>query len=214
MWTAYLAIGDSTTAGYGDAAAGIACRSWTDLVADALASATPDLRYRNAGHNGATASTVLRKQVPLIRRFRPDLVSVTAGANDARSRDWDEAAFAAQYSAIVRAIVDSGAQPLTLAYPDISLAIAAAGRPLPALWRPALRRLHEVNEVIRSASARFGACLLDMEHFPEASDPRYLSRDLAHPNALGYLKASEYALELLATRFDVPELRAAVCAPA
>lgn len=168
------------------------------------------MRYRNLGRNGATAADLLRKQTPQIKEFKADFVSVTVGGNDTRAHDWSPQRFEVEYRAILQAIIDAGADALTVAYPDVSKASKTAGRTLPLKWRLPLLRLHEVNETIRRASTEFGVTLLDMEAFPEAADPKYLSRDFAHPNALGYLRTSEAALELLAERFDLPELAPAL----
>lgn len=199
MWNAYLAMGDSITTGFGNWRSPSGSRSWTDFVAQALVVAQPGLRYRNVAHNGATASALIDRQLPALSEFHPDLVSVTVGANDARSYDWSADRFARELDRILGAIVAHDAQPLTVTYPDITVALAAAGRESAERWRPALERLRAVNSVIRKVGAPYGALLLDLEESDAASDLRYLSIDLTHPSAEGYRLAADAAVALLAT---------------
>ena len=206
MFKSFLAIGDSITEGYGDPVGGLACRSWADWVFDALRTVAPDLAYRNVGSKGATASTILREQVPEIEAVRPDLVSVTVGANDARKPGWTAKVFESQYASILDAISDAGAQVMTAAYPDITPALERAGQPVPESWRPYFERMHDVDEVIRQVGARYDAWLVDLEFDAMAKEPRYLSRDFAHPNALGYRESARVALGVLADRLAMPEL--------
>ena len=93
MWTSYLAMGDSTTSGVGDAVDDLECRSWADWVAEALRSLEPALEYRNVARRGATAASVIQIQVPELDAIAPDFVSVTVGGNDARKREWTAEAF-------------------------------------------------------------------------------------------------------------------------
>ena len=210
MWTSYLAMGDSTTEGVGDAVGDLECRAWTDWVADALRSGAPELQYRNIAKRGATAQDVLREQVPLFEQWRPDFASLTVGANDARKRDWTADAFEADYASILEAIEHCGAQVMTATYPDIRPALEKAGQPVPEAWRPYFERMHEVSEIIRCVGKRHHAYLLDLESHDMAQDPRYISRDFTHPNALGYRMTAHLALTVLAAQLGLPELASAI----
>lgn len=206
MWRSYIAIGDSATEGVGDDVGGLVCRSWTDLVADTLASVGGGLHYRNLGKKGATAPVVLSEQVPLLRDAGPDLVSVTVGANDARRPDWTAAEFSADYEAILSAIDNGRVTILTLAYPDIADSLRRAGHEIRQSWRPYFERVHAVNDVIRRVGERHGAYLVDLEALEAAKDLRYISADFTHPNALGYLYTAKEALKLLGERCGLPGL--------
>lgn len=98
MFCAYMAFGDSVTAGMGDPVKGIETRAWADWVADLLATLVPKFSYTNLGRAGSTTRDVLREQLPLVLDRKPDLVSVTTGANDARSPAWSIDTFFQEYS--------------------------------------------------------------------------------------------------------------------
>lgn len=200
MWNAYLAMGDSTTTGFGNWSSPVGSRSWTDLLAAALLAVEPALRYRNVAQNGATAPALIRRQLPVLSEFRPDLVSLTIGANDARASDWSAVRFARELDLIFGGIVEHGAQPLAVTYPDIAGAFAATGRGTATRWRQALGRLREVNAAVREVAGQYGAVLLDLEDSAAATDVRYLSFDRTHPSAEGYRLAADAAVELLFVR--------------
>jgi lysophospholipase L1-like esterase len=210
VWSSYLAIGDSATEGVGDAVGDLECRSWTDLLAEGLVPVMHGLSYRNIARKGVTASVVLREQIPVLEQMRPDFVSITVGANDARVPDWTPEAFRAQFASILEVAVGAGARVMTLAYPDVVSAIERAGHEIPPSWRPYFDRVHKVNEVIRAVGGRYDAWLLDLESLSEAQDLRYFSRDFTHPNALGYLMTAQVALGIVAERLGLPDLADAV----
>lgn len=210
MWTSYLAIGDSTTSGVGDAVGDLECRSWADWVADALRSVEPALEYRNVGRRGATAASVIQIQVPELDAIAPDFVSVTVGGNDARKREWTAEAFEEEYEQILDAITSRGAEVMTATYPDIRPALGKEGQQVPDSWLLYFQRMHAVNEIIRAVGDRQGAHLVDLESRRMAQDSTLVSRDLTHPNALGYRATAQEALNVLAARLALPELATAI----
>ena len=196
MYSKYLALGDSITAGFGDDVGDLTCRSWAQWLAEGLAATAPGIAFENLAASGATAIDVLRDQVPEIEVFQPDLVSVTVGANDARVPEWTAEDFRSNYASILQAAADADARIITGTYPDIEASVLKAGGKIRDSWRLYFDRMHEVNAVIREVSGTHGTCLIEMET-PEASDPRFLSRDFTHPNALAYRWIGEVALGLL-----------------
>lgn len=213
MWRSYLAMGDSATEGVGDDVPGIPCRSWADLVAEALQAEFPGLEYRNVGRKGATAELVIDQQLPVLRDMRPDFVTLTVGANDARRPEWTPEMFEAHLMTIVEAEREAGARTMMFAYPDIRSVIERAGHEVRESWRLYFDRMHAVNDVIREVAAHTGALMLDLECLEGARDPRILSRDFTHPNALGYLLTAREALGVLARELDIPALASAVTIP-
>ena len=75
--SAYVALGDSFTAGRGSADG----ERWADQLAARLRRDSPELDYRNLAVDGATSAEVL-EQLPAALALEPDLVTVICGAND------------------------------------------------------------------------------------------------------------------------------------
>ena len=203
MWQKYVAIGDSITEGYGDSVPGLAVRSWADWVADVLASLHPEFSYTNLGRRGSITADVLRDQLPAALEAKPDLVSITVGANDARLPEWTVDSFRQSFVQLVQPFADRGTTIITTAYPDIAPALAQNGHDIPPTWQLYFQRLAAANVVIRQVSEEADACLLDFESFAPFQDPAHISGDLIHPNALGYKLAADVALQRLAERFDL-----------
>lgn len=70
----YLALGDSYTIGTG---ASDASRAWPSIVAARLGA-----ELTNPAVNGYTTEDLIRDELPLYARIRPDLVTVLIGVND------------------------------------------------------------------------------------------------------------------------------------
>lgn len=204
MWQTYVAMGDSLTQGYGDGVAGVELRSWTDWIADALAALDPAFTYRNLGWVGSITTDVLRTQAPLALEIAPDLVSVTAGANDTQLPTWSADSFAHDFEQLLRPFAEQGVTLVTMTYPDLRAPIAQTGRGGPSIWGLYFQRMAATNGVIRQVSRQLKACLLDFESFAPLQNSAYISSDLVHPNALGYKQVAQSALKILAERFDLP----------
>ena len=198
MWSTFVALGDSLAEGWGDRAGGERPRSWNDWLADGLRARNPRLRFVNLGWRGSTAADVLHDQVPPALTQRPDLVTVTVGANDALAPSWSAATFAATLRAILRPFADGGTTVVTFAYPR-PLAASELRRRLtpPPGWSQYAANLAEVNREVRSASSDLGALVLDFEDFEPARDTGNVSADLVHPNTRGYLLLGHAALRRL-----------------
>ena len=202
MWNTFVALGDSLAEGWGDRAGGERPRSWNDWLADGLRARNPRLRFVNLGWRGSTAADVLHDQVPPALTQRPDLVTVTVGANDALAPGWSAEAFAVTLRAILQPFADGGSTVVTFAYPRplaASELTANSGRRLapPPGWPEYARNLAEANREVRSVSSDLGAVVLDFEGFEPARDTGNVSADLVHPNARGYLLLGHAALQRL-----------------
>jgi len=121
------------------------------------------------------------------------------GANDARVPGWTASAFESELTSILESIESVGAHAMIGTYADVESVIKRVGGEIRDSWRLYFDRMHEVNAVIREVGGRFDAYLLDMES-TEASDARYLSRDMTHPNALAYRFIGQTALDVLTAR--------------
>ena len=206
MWSRYVAIGDSFTAGFGDPTPGIPTRSVTDWLADAIGKIQQDWHYHNLGRNGAAASHVLASQVPAALSYDPDLVSLTVGANDVNKTGWEAGIFERTLVDILGPFHRRQSTLLTFTYPDVSPAVMVGGK-VPREWQTDLDKLKQANQIVREVSERLGACILDFESYFPAQQQENLSFDRFHPNARGYRLMADQALALLVKRFNLPPTR-------
>ena len=179
-WT-YVVMGDSTAAGVG----GTYDRGIAISTAAALQQRHP-ATMANVAVSGARMDDVRKLQLPQVVRLRPDVVLISAGANDVthltrveRMRD------------DLRAIVSA----LTAANPDVNIVITGSpdmGSPprIPRLLRGiASRRTKQVNRMFRAEAARLGltfAPIADLTGPMFRSDRTLFAADRFHPNDRGY----------------------------
>jgi lysophospholipase L1-like esterase len=195
----YVVLGDSTAAGVGGTyESGIAVSTAKEL----------GRRYRvsliNLAVSGARLDDVRKLQLPAAARLRPDLVLLSAGANDVtrltgiRSMRED-----------LRAIV----QALTAANPGVKIVITGSpdmGSPprIPWLLRGiASRRTKQVNRMFRAEAATYG---LVFAPIAEVTGPRFrrdrslFADDRFHPNDRGYATWIPVLDEALASSAPAP----------
>jgi lysophospholipase L1-like esterase len=191
--TAYVALGDSFTAGR-ESAAG---ERWADRLAAGLRTVEPDLVYANLAVDGAGSAAVL-EQLPAALELRPDLVTVICGANDVllTSRP-DVAGYVRRFTEILGR--------LRAAVPEAAILTATA----PESWqflelRPRTRArlveaLTDLNAATRGIAARHRVPCIDVAGHPGLADRGNFSADGLHPSAVGHERASrEIALSLRA----------------
>lgn len=76
----YLALGDSYTIGTG---ASTPAHSWPSIIAERLRQQTGQkVELTNPAVNGFTTLDLIRKELPEVRRLKPDLVTILIGVND------------------------------------------------------------------------------------------------------------------------------------
>ena len=201
MWKKYIAFGDSVTAGIGDPVPSIEMKGWTDRVAEFLTAHHSLLSYVNLAHRGSTTVDALHNRLPDVLDAKPDLISFTVGANDARLPKWSIESFAEEFEQILELFATQGTTIITMAYPDLRPAILKSGNEIPKGWRLYFRRMKDTNAVIRKLSESYDACFLDFEAFEAAQDPVNISDDLVHPNAMGYKLAADVAYQTLTEKF-------------
>ena len=111
----YLALGDSYTIGTG---ASDAARAWPSIIAARLGA-----ELTNPAVNGYTTLDLIRNELPLFNRLKPDLVTVLIGVNDlvqGRSVDAYRGSLGTIYGAIATAKV------VAVSIPSWSYVAAAA----------------------------------------------------------------------------------------
>ena len=190
--TTFVALGDSTTAGFGDPHPhGTGWRGWVPLLGQALG---PGVELRNLAASGATLRDVAQRQLPPALELRPDLAAVLAGINDTLRGDFDVAALGDALTHTVGALRRSGALVLTACLPDPGRMFR-----LPAsLARPLGRRVHALNAVAHRVADRYGTVHLHVPELAEAYDGRMWSIDRLHPGERGHRALACAYFDLLA----------------
>jgi len=83
LFSSYVAIGDSFTEGVGDERADGTVRGWADLVATALALASPvTVTYANLAIRGRLLAPIASGQMDAAIALSPALLSINGGGND------------------------------------------------------------------------------------------------------------------------------------
>lgn len=174
----YVAIGDSSTEGLDDPDGQGRYRGWADRFAERIARSQGSLLYANLAIRGRHTREVLDQQLQPALDMKPDLATVFTGTNDVVSRRFDLASVAADFHAMQKALVDSGATVLSINLPDLSPVM-----PMAKLLR---ERIDRLNDEVRCISAETGAILVDLAAHPVATDPRLWSEDRLHANSDGH----------------------------
>lgn len=178
----YLVLGDSTAAGWG---ANELAATYPHRVAQAVAQRGYRVRVVNVAVGGATLHDVRREQLAALSRVRPDLVTLSVGANDATHftplTDYDR-----ELRAVLGTLQGSSARSVLWANtPDMFLAPAL---PLPlslaTAWR-ARRQNALLDQSLRGSRVRvvdlYGRGKLDYHR-----NPALYAADRFHPSARGY----------------------------
>jgi len=175
---AYVALGDSLTAGQG------ARRGYVDRLYERVAQEHPGAVLHNLGRSGATTSDVLRVQLPRVAKLRPELVTLAIGTNDLTDGSSVDQVLH-NLETIIASLRATGAAVVVTNLPAVGLAPA-----VPAAYRA------QIDDLVRSANAtleaicrRHGASLFDLYAFSKTEIPRhpeYFSWDGYHPSDEGY----------------------------
>lgn len=182
-WSNFVALGDSLTAGKGDAGPGGHPVGWAQRLADVLSVRTAvRCTLTNMADDRATVTSVLKEQLPKVAAAEPDLVSVTVGMNDIRARGFDEMTFKSELGQLLEGLAATKAKVLTCTLPNI-----AAIMPLPPdLTEIARERMRLASDIIREQAESYEAVCLDAWSLPGISDPDLYSADRMHPNGKGH----------------------------
>lgn len=179
----FVALGDSQTEGLNDGPAD-APRGWADRFAERLASTTsPSLAYANLAVRGCRAAHVRDHQLPAALDLKPDLVAIVAGMNDVLRHDYRLEETVSAVEETMAALHASGAQILTMSFPDVA-------RMLPAMsWlRP---RQIALNQALGEVARRYDAIVLDLFPLALASDAAMWSPDRIHASPEGHRRIAE-----------------------
>ena len=198
-WSTYVALGDSLTAGKGDAGRDGHQVGWAQRLADILSVRTAArCRLTNLAVDGVTVSQVLADQLPAVAGTRPDLLSVTVGMNDIRARGFDEMGFKAALGQLLEVLAATEAAVLTCTLPDITAIMELS----PEMAEIARERTRQASDIIREQAESYGAVCLDLWSLPGITDPDLYSPDRVHPNSRGHQFMAAAFADKLAPRWS------------
>ena len=189
----YLAMGDSTAAGWG---AGTLEATYPYLIAQALAKRGFLVHVVTVAVGGATVHDLKTRQLEAIGRVRPDLITLSVGANDA-THFTESTDYRRDWSAIISALEASSAHTILVAdTPDMFLAPAL---PLPLSLATA-RRARDQNAILRALSAKSRVQIVELYKcgkLDARANPEFYAADRFHPSASGYAKWARLFIEKL-----------------
>jgi lysophospholipase L1-like esterase len=198
-WSTYVALGDSLTAGAGDAGRDGRRIGWAQRLADILSVRTGvRCRLTNLAVDSATVSQVLSEQLPAAAAARPDLLSVTVGMNDIRARGFDELRFKAGLGQLFEAMAGTEATVLICTLPDLT-AIMSLSAEMAGIAR---ERMRLASDIIREQAESHGAVCLDAWALPGITDPDLYGPDRVHPNSRGHQLIAAAFADKLAPRWS------------
>ncbi len=195
----YVALGDSFTEGVGDhdETRPNGVRGWADRVAEVLGTHADDFAYANLGIRGRKLAQVVAEQVEPTVAFRPDLITLYAGANDVLRPRVDIDALVAIYDAGIERLGDTGARLVLFTAYD-------TGGPNATGIFGALRgRFAIYNELVREVADRHGATLVDFWRMRDLDDPRMWDVDRLHLSAAGHQLVAIAVLDRLGVDHDL-----------
>lgn len=162
---AVVALGDSITAGVGDAVGPDAAHGpgW----AAHLALLADTARFENLARNGARTETVIAEQLDLALASGADLATLVIGGNDALRSDFSPADVARRLTTCVGALRSRGTAVVLATLPPIGLFDLCGGR-----IRTVMRaRIDAVNAAVRTVAARHGGPAAGAGGRPGAGEP-------------------------------------------
>lgn len=193
MGNKFVAIGDSFTVGIGDEVEGVALKSWVDHFAQ---QHTPVLEYTNLAKRGLKTKEIREQQLDEALDMRPNLVSIIAGANDILKGDWNHKVFEEELKLMVDSLSKSGTTIIIGNLPDFTIRI-----PMPLEQQQLIKgQLVEANEIIQSLSNEYNLFHINLWSHSIAEDNTFWSKDLVHPNSLGYQQIGKLFFELFSNR--------------
>ena len=186
----YLALGDSYTIGTG---ASTPAQSWPAIIAERLRQqAGEKVELTNPAVNGFTTTDLINRELPELRRLKPDLVTILIGVNDlVRERTTDEyrSALVKIYDAVKQARAPDG-RVFAVSIPNWSVVPAAREYGDPEQ----IRHLTDTfNDVAREEASARGFAWIDITAASLAGlgTPDWIASDGLHPGDHQYAAWAE-----------------------
>ena len=184
----YVALGDSTVEGEG---ASSPDRSYVARLHERLRTVYPRARLMNLGVGGATAASVLSRQLPQALELRPDLVTLSVGPNDITGERslW---AYARDIDSILRTLTDGTTAVVVVnLIPDLTVTPRFKGKEIEPLVR---RRVVAFNDILTGRAHTYGAAVVDLYAASQREvpgRPGLIGADHYHPSDEGYARWAE-----------------------
>jgi lysophospholipase L1-like esterase len=186
----YLALGDSYTIGTGSSGSE---HSWPSIVATRLAEKTGrKLELTNPAVNGFTTLDVIAKELPHLRRLKPDLVTILIGVNDlVRERTPSDyrASLVQIYDAVGTDMQPDG-RAFAISIPNWSVVPAAREYGDPEQIRDLTDTYNDVAHE-EATSRRFGWIDITAASLSGLGTPGWISSDELHPGDSQYAAWAE-----------------------
>ncbi len=179
----YVAIGDSTVEGTG---ASHPHRTYTHLIYASILQTHKNATYHNFGKKGAPIQQVIDEQLEQAISLKPDLITISVGANDIRLHT-KISSFEKQLNYLIdRLQSETEAQIVINNIPDFSLTKA-----VPSRLKPIAKVLiNKFNRIILETTQKTGIIYIDLhtqsrmyaKFYPETIS----KEDDFHPSDFGY----------------------------
>lgn len=195
-WRRYAVLGDSVTAGVMAPVAGYLKRSFPERLRLVLSATRPGFAATNLAEPYLTVAEIREQQLGPALDFGPDLVLVSAGANDAFSRSYDSARVRDELAALLTPLADAGALVVTVGLFDL----ARSGLVPDEVAGPMAERFDDLDRVTAELAPSYGGVHLPTHHHPLAAAPEIFSGDRIHANARGHAIAFAALVRTLAER--------------
>jgi lysophospholipase L1-like esterase len=195
-------MGDSTAAGWG---AGDLASTYPHQIAGAIAARGFRVHVVNVAVGGATTAQVRRDQSAFLASVRPDVVTLSIGANDAThgtpTRD-----FKSEMTLLLADLQKSSAKSVMVAdVPDMFLA-PALPYPLAIISGRRARNLNAILEEMPRGSKLKIVNLYRRGKLDYRRDPGLYAADLFHPSTRGYaIWAHLFEQKLDFSKFNPPK---------
>ncbi|PFM26608.1 lipase [Bacillus cereus] len=184
MWKRFVAIGDSFTEGIGDEVERITLKSWVDHFVQLCVN---DIEYANFAKRGLVTKEIRSQQLEKALAFKPDLVSLIAGANDVLKGRWNLQTYKNDMEFMIDKLSKTGADIMIANLPDFTVRLPLASEKKQVIKE----QLLEANEVIFSLSREYKLHHVDFWNHHVVNDNTLWSTDFIHPNSKGYVKVAE-----------------------
>lgn len=202
-WHRLAVLGDSVTAGVRDPHPGYWDASFSERLRLALASTRTDFDSVNLATPYLRVDEIRAQQLDRALAFRPDVVLVSAGGNDAFA-PYDPAVLRQRIARLLRPLAEAGALVVTVGLFDLARSGLVRAERAAAM----AARFDEFDRVSGSITAELGGIHVDTHRHPLAANPDIYAADRVHANARGHAVAFSAIVKAVTTRQDDQPSRA------